>query len=114
MLYPVTVNTCARHAHLSEEHMFALFGHKQPTLLKPLMQPGQYAGQEQILLIGPNGKSLKARVLGPSRDESQIERALLYDLAGRIPDIAKDNIKPLLRQRFIYRTPRFKAYLAFT
>jgi hypothetical protein len=23
MLYPVTVNTCARHAHLSEEHMFA-------------------------------------------------------------------------------------------
>ena len=76
MLYPVTVNTCARHAHLSEEHMFALFGHKQPTLLKPLMQPGQYAGQEQILLIGPNGKSLKARVLGPSRDETQIEVSL--------------------------------------
>ena len=76
MLYPVTVNTCARHAHLSEEHMFALFGHKQPTLLKPLMQPGQYAGQEQILLIGPNGKTLKARVLGPARDESQIEVSL--------------------------------------
>ena len=69
----VTVTTCARHAHLSEAHMMALFGYPNPTPLTWLMQPGQYSGHERIMLMGPTGKCLTARVLGPSRSETQIE-----------------------------------------
>ena len=64
----------ARHAHLSQRTIDALFGYGyrlQP--LKPLSQPGQFASRETITLVGPAGQTLHVRVLGPPRSEDQIE-----------------------------------------
>ena len=50
----VLVETSARHVHLTEEHIEALFG-KGATLThkKDLSQPGQFACEERVTLVGP-------------------------------------------------------------
>ena len=71
----VPVGISARHLHLSRDHVDALFGrgHKL-TPIKPLSQPGQFACQETVDVAGPKG-TLRMRVLGPERAQSQVEIA---------------------------------------
>ena len=68
--------TSARHVHLTAEHVDILFG-KGHTLTnkKDLSQPGQYACEEKVTVVGPKG-SLKASILGPTRPASQVELSL--------------------------------------
>ena len=69
----VLVETSARHVHLSQEHIEALFGKGyQLTNKKDLSQPGQFACEEKVEVIGPKG-SLKMSILGPARKASQVE-----------------------------------------
>lgn len=68
------INVSARHVHLSREHVEALFGPGyELTKLKDLIQPGQYASNEQVAVIGPKGTFPKVRILGPARGASQVE-----------------------------------------
>ena len=69
----VLVETSARHVHLSQEAIDTLFG-KGYTLTnkKDLSQPGQFACEEKVEVIGPKG-SLKMSILGPARPASQVE-----------------------------------------
>ncbi|CAM2887542.1 phosphate propanoyltransferase [Paenibacillus sediminis] len=70
----VPVGVSARHIHLTEEHIEALFGPGyQLTPLKDLSQPGQYAANETVTVIGPRGQFDKVRILGPARPASQLE-----------------------------------------
>jgi len=70
--FPVAVS--ARHVHLSKQDFQQLFGHgKTMTIMKNLSQPGQFACEEQVELIGPKGVIKNVRVLGPERKESQVE-----------------------------------------
>jgi len=64
----------AHHVHLCKGHVEALFGdgHKL-TPRAPLTQPGQFACEERVNLIGPKGRVERVRVLGPERESSQIE-----------------------------------------
>ena len=69
---PIAVS--ARHVHLTQEHVEALFGPgHQLTPFRDLSQPGQYACHEQVNLIGPRRTIESVRVLGPARPESQVE-----------------------------------------
>jgi len=68
----INVGVSSRHVHLSAEHVQTLFGHDL-TCYKDLSQPGQYACNEQVDLVGPNGTIRGVRVLGPARRASQIE-----------------------------------------
>jgi len=72
----VLVETSARHVHLSQEAIDILFG-KGYTLTnkKDLSQPGQFACEEKVEVIGPKG-SLKMSILGPARPASQVEISL--------------------------------------
>ena len=55
----VLVETSARHVHLSQEHLEALFGKgHELTVKKMLSQPGQFACEEKVEVIGTKG-SLK-------------------------------------------------------
>jgi len=45
------------------------------TPISPLEQPGQFACEEQVRLIGPRGSIDRVRVLGPARSQSQVEIA---------------------------------------
>lgn len=72
----VLVETSARHLHLSQEALEALFGKGyQLTNKKDLSQPGQFACEEKVEVIGTKG-SLKMSVLGPVRPASQVEISL--------------------------------------
>lgn len=72
----VPVGLSNRHVHLSKEHIEILFGEGyELTKFKDLSQPGQYAANEKIEVVGPKG-SLTMRVLGPARKESQAEISL--------------------------------------
>ncbi|MFC4103486.1 phosphate propanoyltransferase [Paenibacillus xanthanilyticus] len=70
----VPVGVSARHIHLTQEHVEVLFGEgAQLTEMKPLSQPGQYAANEQVAVIGPKGTFAKVRILGPARKATQLE-----------------------------------------
>ncbi|MDN5346835.1 MAG: putative phosphotransacetylase [Clostridia bacterium] len=72
--FDVPVGVSNRHVHLSGEHLARLFGPgHELTLLRPLGQPGEFAAQETVTLVGPRGVLESVRVLGPIRDYTQIE-----------------------------------------
>lgn len=69
---PIAVS--ARHCHVSEEDFFHLFGaNAQLKVWKELSQPGQFAAEQVITIKGPRGQIDKVRVLGPFRQDTQIE-----------------------------------------
>ena len=76
MQFPIVLGVSSRHAHLCREHMDILFG-KGSELhpKKAIGQPGQYASEEQITMVTPKD-SMKLRIIGPLRPETQIELSL--------------------------------------
>jgi putative phosphotransacetylase len=70
----VPVGISNRHLHISQEHLEQLFG-KGATLtnVKDLTQPGQYACDECVNVVGPKGIIEKMRILGPTRPQTQVE-----------------------------------------
>lgn len=77
MGYEVKIGLSNKHLHLSQEHIEALFGkgHKL-TPTKDLVQPGQFACEEKVDIVGPKKTLTGIRVLGPARKETQVELAL--------------------------------------
>lgn len=74
---PIPVEVSAHHVHLCPEHVEALFGTGHTLTPKTeLSQPGQYACEEQVTLVGPKGRVERVRVLGPTRAQTQIEIAM--------------------------------------
>ena len=66
-----------KHLHLSQEHLEILFGKGAAlTVKKELGQPGQFAAEETVEVIGPKRSLGQVRVLGPVRKETQVELAL--------------------------------------
>ena len=73
----VLVETSARHVHVSDADLAALFGEGyQLTKKKDLSQPGQYACNERVDVIGPKGTMANVSILGPTRSASQVELSL--------------------------------------
>ena len=72
----VIVETSARHVHLTRQDVDILFGAgHQLTKKKDLSQPGQFACEEKVKVIGERG-SLTASILGPERSADQVELSL--------------------------------------
>ncbi|EXX87792.1 propanediol utilization protein [Paenibacillus darwinianus] len=70
----IPVGVSSRHAHLSPEHVEALFGRGYSlTPMRELSQKGQYAAHETVTLIGSKGIIQNVRILGPSRGATQVE-----------------------------------------
>ena len=76
MAKEVLVEISARHVHVTDEALEILFG-KGHTLTpkKDLSQPGQFACEEKVTVVGPKSE-LKASILGPTRPETQIELSM--------------------------------------
>lgn len=73
----VLVETSARHVHLTKEHIEILFGAgHELTVKKMLSQPGQYACEERVDLVGPKKTIAGVSILGPARNASQVEVSL--------------------------------------
>ena len=73
----VLVETSARHVHLTEEHIAILFGEgAMLTFKKELSQPGQFACEERVTVVGPKKSIPNVIILGPARKASQVEVSL--------------------------------------
>jgi propanediol utilization protein len=74
----LAVSVSARHVHLTDEHVEILFGPgAKLTPMKPLFQDGFYAAEETVAVVGPRRRMLPSvRILGPTRDYSQVELAI--------------------------------------
>lgn len=68
------VETSARHVHVSQEALETLFG-KGATLThkKDLSQPGQFACEERVTVVGPKKELPNVSILGPVRPATQVE-----------------------------------------
>ena len=72
----VPVGISVRHIHLTRADVDQLFGYGyQLTPKKALSQPGQFACEECLDVIGPKGELKRVRILGPERSATQIELA---------------------------------------
>ena len=70
----INVGVSARHVHLTSEDLKILFGENYELTKKvDLSQPGQYACNEQVTLIGMKGSIQRVRILGPERKQTQVE-----------------------------------------
>jgi len=101
---PLLVNVSARHCHLTQEAVEALFGKgHQLTVHKWLYQDGQFAAKETLTLVGPRSRVISnLRILGPCRNLNQVELAytdgiaLGFDLPLRISGDIKGTLGGML------------------
>ena len=70
----IPIEASGRHVHLSAEAIVRLFGEGAGlTRVSELSQPGQYVCKERLRVTGPKGELPSVVVLGPLRDETQVE-----------------------------------------
>lgn len=73
----VLIETSARHVHLSKEHIDKLFGEgHELTFKKALSQPGQFACEERVTVVGEKKEIKNVSILGPARSATQVEISL--------------------------------------
>ncbi|NLC03844.1 MAG: phosphate propanoyltransferase [Tissierellia bacterium] len=79
-----------KHIHVSQKDLDILFGEGyELTKFKDLSQPGQYACEEKVDIIGPKGTLKGVRILGPVRSKTQFELS--------ISDAFALGVKPIVR-----------------
>jgi len=70
----ILIETSARHLHMSEADFKTLFGEDaELTFKKELSQPGQFAAEERVTIVGPKKEQHNVTILGPFRKSTQIE-----------------------------------------
>ena len=70
----IKLEVSARHVHLTQEAVEILFGAGHTlTPKKELSQPGQFACEERVTIVGPKNNIERVSVLGPVRSASQVE-----------------------------------------
>lgn len=73
----VMVEISARHVHVTKEDLETLFGAGyELTVKKELSQPGQYASNEKVRVVGTKGEFPAVSILGPCRKATQVEISL--------------------------------------
>ncbi len=72
--HTIPVAISARHVHLTAQNIDRLFGPGHPLhTRKALSQPGEFSTDETLTVIGPKGSISHVRVVGPAREEDQVE-----------------------------------------
>lgn len=70
----ILIETSARHLHITEADFKVLFGEEASlTIKKNLSQPGQYACEERVEVVGPKKSLAGVSILGPFRKATQVE-----------------------------------------
>jgi len=71
------IEVSARHVHVTQTDLEALFGKDHPlTVRKELSQPGEFASEERVTVVGPKREIANVLILGPCRAHSQVELSL--------------------------------------
>ena len=74
MGYRIGIGVSNKHLHLTAEDLATLFGEGATlTPYKELVQPGQFAAEEKVDVVGPKGAFKGMRIIGPLRPHTQVE-----------------------------------------
>ena len=96
-LFSIPVEVSNHHVHLTRDSLDALYGKGyELSKLRDLSQPGEFASNERVSLIGANMKVIeKVRILGPLREYTQAELSITdgYFLGLDLPTRISGNIK---------------------
>ncbi|MCD7744019.1 MAG: phosphate propanoyltransferase [Lachnospiraceae bacterium] len=72
--FVVPVGVSARHIHLTQEHVEALFGPGYQLTKRKDLMGGQFASNETVTIVGLKLRAIEnVRILGPVRKASQVE-----------------------------------------
>ena len=72
--FVVPIGVSARHIHLTQEHVEALFGPGYQLTKKKTLMGGQFASNETVTIVGLKLRAIEnVRILGPVRKASQVE-----------------------------------------
>ena len=90
MAYEVKIGISNKHLHLTDEHIEILFGkgHKL-TPTKPLVQPGQFACEEKVDIVGPDARSIG--ITAPVRESGKLEGTPGCKIVGPCGEIEIDH-----------------------
>ena len=74
---PLLVNVSARHVHVKQDDLEVLYGPgSQLTKMRDLYQAGEFASEQTVNIVGPRNRMIPSvRILGPTRDYTQVELA---------------------------------------
>jgi len=96
-LFSIPVEISNHHVHLTRDSLDVLYGKGyELSKLRDLSQPGEFASNERVSLIGANMKVIeKIRILGPIREYTQAELSITdgYFLGLDLPTRISGNIK---------------------
>ena len=96
MGYTVPAGISNKHLHVSEADFKVLFGaDAEMTHFKDLSQPGQFATEEKVDIVGPRGTLKGIRILGPYRKQTQVELARTLSVSISFSE-SPENWKALL------------------
>jgi len=96
-LFSILVEISNHHVHLTRDSLDVLYGKGyELTKLRDLSQPGEFASNEQLSIVGANMRVIeKVRILGPLREYTQAELSITdgYFLGLDLPTRISGNIK---------------------
>ncbi|MCL2884549.1 MAG: phosphate propanoyltransferase [Oscillospiraceae bacterium] len=73
----IEIETSARHVHVTVQDLETLFGKGYKlTKKKDVSQPGQFAAEERVDVVGPKKTLSGVTILGPERAATQVELSL--------------------------------------
>ncbi|MCK9223646.1 MAG: phosphate propanoyltransferase [Candidatus Muirbacterium halophilum] len=88
--FPVSVSN--RHIHICKSDLECIFGKGyELKRMKELSQPGQFACEEKVIIVGPKGSIENVRILGPERKETQVEISVTDTFKLGIPVFVRDS-----------------------
>ena len=67
------IEVSARHAHISQKDFKKLFAKNDLTVRNRLLEADEFASNETVELVGPKNTFHNVRIIGPFREESQME-----------------------------------------
>ncbi|MCM1333638.1 MAG: phosphate propanoyltransferase [Bacteroides sp.] len=92
MAEKILIETSARHIHVTQEALEALFGKGAAlTKKKDLSQPGQYACEERVTIVGPKKELANVSILGPVRSATQVELSATDARSIGIPIVVRES-----------------------
>lgn len=92
MSFKIPIETSARHIHLSQADFEILFGTgAEMHFKKELSQPGQYACEERLTIVGPKNVLKNVVVLGPYRAATQVEISVTDARKLGVPSVIRQS-----------------------
>lgn len=88
----ILIETSARHVHLNTKALAVLFGEGATlTPKKELSQPGQFACNERVDVVGPKNTIKNVSILGPERSDVQVEVSATDARTLGIPAVVRES-----------------------